>query len=247
MEEDITSEMPFYTRFIDDIFSLCTRRQADTFIDAFNRICPDIQLDESSITRERDGVFLDMNLFIKESGTIGYRIYQKDLNIYQYIPPFSAHSKHVFNAFILNEFKRYRLMCSEDSDYNAQVSRFYMRLLQRGYSDEEIHEARILVPPRSEILVELFARRERHSAASVVTHQINKTRPILVACLPTFHRIHGLESKPFDFSLPKLTQIPDNLMSLPQYQKAFVGGPVLLAHKNLPNIGRILVKSRYHP
>ena len=165
MKEDITSEMPFYTRFIDDIFSLCTRRQADIFIDAFNRICPDIQLDESSITRERDGVFLDMNLFIKENGTIGYRIYQKDPNIYQYIPPFSAHSKHVFNAFILIEFKRYRLMCSKDSDYNTQLSRFYMRLLQRGYSDEEIHEARILVPPRREILVELIAWRERHSAA----------------------------------------------------------------------------------
>jgi len=248
MEEEITKEMTFYTRFIDDIFALCTTSQAETFIDAFNLICPDIQLDADSITLSKSGVFLDMNLFIRDNKTIGYSIFQKVLNIYQYIPPFSAHSPHVFNAFILNELKRYRLMCSEDSDYKTQVSRFYERLLQRGYSAESIHNARVSVPTRSDLLAVLLARREKLSEPTVLPHQLSKSRPILVACLPQFHSMRvGPSNSLLAFSLPKLVRLPPQLTSLPRYKATFDEGPVLLAHKNLKNINSILVSSRYHP
>jgi len=65
--------------------------------------------------------------------------------IYQYIPPISAHSGHVFPALVLNEFKRYRLVCTSDADYEEQVSRFYARLMNRGYTSDMIHEARVQV------------------------------------------------------------------------------------------------------
>jgi hypothetical protein len=245
MEDLLVDSMPFYTRFIDDIFALCTRSQAEAFIHAFNSVCPDIQLDGSSITLERSGVFLDMNLFIKDTSTIGYSIYQKPLNIYQYIPPFSSHSRHVFPAFILNEFKRYRLMCSEDGDYNAQVVRFHERLTQRGFSSDQIHEARIAVPSRHELLANLVARSEEKFSSKAVNRQLDKTRPILVVCLPTFHKswVQRFNVR-FNFSLRNLVHLPPALTTLPRYKEQFAEGPVLVAHKNLPSVAKILVKSR---
>lgn len=244
MESLMVDGLHFYTRFIDDIFALCTRSQAEAFIIAFNAVCSDIQLDDSSISLGRSGVFLDMNIFIKETNTIGYSIFQKPLNIYQYIPPFSAHSHHVFPAFILNEFKRYRLMCSEDGDYNAQVARFYERLTQRGFSSDQIHEARIAVPPRHELLANLFARNEEEVSTSAVKSKRVKTRPILVACLPTFHKSYQERfNVRFNFSLRNLVHLPPELTALPPYKIQFAEGPILVAHKNLPSVGQILVSS----
>jgi hypothetical protein len=233
MEENLVEGMRLYTRFIDDLFAICTEEQARKFVASFQKICEKIQLDPKSITMMDKGVMLDLQLFISE-GKIGHSIYQKPLNIYQYITPSSAHAWHVFPALVLNELKRYRLMCTEDADYNAQVSRFYERLINRGYSDEMIHDARVLVPSRDELMEVLKARREEKLNRSSELQQAKKTRPVVASCLPVFSE---------HFNLASFVHLPPELTSNELYKAKFAEGPVLHAHKNLKSVRGYLSKS----
>jgi hypothetical protein len=235
-QDGLTDQMLFYTRFIDDCFAICTREQAENFVRSFQHICPDIQFDAQSITIDKKGVMLDVELFIREDGTIGHKIFQKPLNIYQYIPPLSAHSEHVFPALVLNEFKRYRLMCTSDADYEEQVSRFYARLMNRGYTSDMIHEARVQVPSRDELMERLKASVVRKETAKHEARRREKLRPVLSSCLPVF-------SVPFN--LASLVRLPPALTSSKRYKEVFAEGPVLNAHKNLPSVRKYLANSRF--
>jgi hypothetical protein len=71
--------------------------------------------------------------------TLATAIFQKPTNKYLYITPKSYHHPSIFANFITSELRRYRLYCSEDSDYQATKTLFYDRLLSRGYQHSYLH------------------------------------------------------------------------------------------------------------
>jgi hypothetical protein len=249
----LPSQMLFYTRYIDDVFAICTRRQKEAFIEAFNSIkCDDegkILFDHDSISPKlgdldsgSTGIMLDLSVRITANGLLGYSLYQKPLNNHQHIPPLSQHQKHVFPSIVLNELKRARLRSSDPDAYYEQVCRFYKQWTDRAYPFEMLHEALRLVPSRDELLnLAALSRRNREKKkADGWTKRLEKTRPLLASCLPTLMQSDGSR-----FSLVKIVEKhvkTSELENTREWKQKFASGPLMEVHKNQANIRAILSK-----
>ena len=82
-------------------------------------------------------VFMDLVIFkgdrFYESGLLDIKVYQKELNIYSYIPFNSNHPKHVFKNFVLGEIKRYIRFNSSEFHFWKMIKKNFRRLRNRGY------------------------------------------------------------------------------------------------------------------
>jgi hypothetical protein len=63
------------------------------------------------------------------------KTYQKDLNLYQYIKPTSAHTNNTLEGLIIGNLQTYKWQNTYTNDFNKIVNLFYNRLKARGYSD----------------------------------------------------------------------------------------------------------------
>ena len=82
-------------------------------------------------------VFLDLFISI-DNGRITTKIYEKDLNLYLYIPPHSCHSKGVIKGVIFGMVHRAKTLCTHSKDRILFLSRCYHRLIARGYTSAMI-------------------------------------------------------------------------------------------------------------
>jgi hypothetical protein len=76
--------------------------------------------------------FLDLNISI-ERGSITTSIYQKDMNLYLYIPPSSAHSPCCFKGLIARELRRYFIQNNKEG-FETMLTKFTGRHLDRRHS-----------------------------------------------------------------------------------------------------------------
>ena len=123
------TQYTYYKRFIDDVFSIWdTPDLANSYIIQFNNVCPTIKF--GAITIGRDGIMLDLPVALQEifdSGhtstydTVTHKLYQKERNIYQYIPPISEHKKNIFENFMAQELRRYKLSCTNSEDFDVML------------------------------------------------------------------------------------------------------------------------------
>ncbi len=154
----------FYRRYIDDIFAnFANREQAAAFIQGFNSVFPTIRCPASSVTILEDkGIFLDVEIYRPSSFTVDgkyhSRLFQKKQNKYLYIPPFSYHSKSMYPAFITAEINRYRLLCTDDNDFQVACQQFEDRLQDRGYSSSFLRPLFLSIPTRQSLLSKLSLR-----------------------------------------------------------------------------------------
>jgi hypothetical protein len=125
-----------YYRFIDDCFLMFTGN-----LENFERnILPDIRdaAKPLTITYEVNSNsldFLDLTIF-NYNDRIATKIFQKRLNTYAYIPPFSKHPPATISGFIKGELTRYQRLCTLEEDIHEIRRLFFERLTQRGYSKE---------------------------------------------------------------------------------------------------------------
>jgi hypothetical protein len=148
-----------YVRYIDDIFIIAPTVFLLQYIGGFNAIESCIQLDAGIIGL--DVPFLDMCVFTDaDDRTLHTRLFQKPINQYLYIPPYSNHSPTVFKNLVQAELKRYRLICSRDSDFETAKSLFYQRLKARGYTTDFLaaHFDPSETPPRASLLAAVTTR-----------------------------------------------------------------------------------------
>ena len=107
-KSDPLFKWPFlFKRYIDDIFGVMNGNNEDVayFKQCFNSLVPSIKID---VTCEGNYViFMDLVLFkgsrFQSCNLLDIKVYQKELNIYSYIPLSSAHPEHVFVNFVKNE------------------------------------------------------------------------------------------------------------------------------------------------
>jgi hypothetical protein len=235
MEHDIWSErraFHFYRRFIDDVFAIFyCRLEARWFIDKFNEIgLGAIFFDEGSVTIGDDGVFLDLKLsLIREENyvTIKTDIFQKAINIYQYITPSSDHGRHVFTNLVQNELQRYRLICSSDNSFEDIKNQFTIRLLARGYDLELIEAAHTRIPQRDFLLAKCLAPQLNSKASR---------QPILIS-----QKFNLYPSLP----LKEIFEIPIDLKNHRAYLMAYGTRDIIIGRKNNPNLAKMLTKSLY--
>ena len=129
----------YYKRFIDDIFGIWIGNTTDEWqefcqdIDNFGVLTWDIK-DQKLSHRVN---FLDLTLTIEDSRVIS-RTYQKDLNLYLYIPPASAHPPGVIKGLLYGLIRRYHAQNTRREDYHNMVRLLYQRLLERGWQSHQI-------------------------------------------------------------------------------------------------------------
>ena len=139
MKNDPKFKWPIlFKRFIDDGFGVLNGDLEDVkyFVKCFNSLTKTIVLD---ITYEGNYVvFMDLVIFkgkrFTECNLLDIKVYQKELNIYSYIPFTSEHPAHVHYNFIKGEIKRYIRFNSNEVYFWQIIEKFFMRLRNRGYS-----------------------------------------------------------------------------------------------------------------
>ena len=82
-------------------------------------------------------VFLDMNMFLKNSSVMT-SLFSKPLNLYLYIPPVSCHPKGVINGLVFGHFIRVHILCCESKTILKETILFTNHLLERGYTFEDL-------------------------------------------------------------------------------------------------------------
>ncbi|KAL7491032.1 hypothetical protein ACHAWT_001425 [Skeletonema menzelii] len=133
------NDLLLYKRFIDDMKGIWigSSQQYEQFqIDTDNY--GDLRWDFGPLTRSID--FLDLTISIGPSYNIITRTYQKPINLYQYIPPHSAHSPKIMKGVVYSLLRQYRRQNSQESDYIHFVLLLFKRLVQRGWDKKVIKQ-----------------------------------------------------------------------------------------------------------
>jgi hypothetical protein len=180
MERNLVDGFKIYQRYIDDIFAICNSSEvAQCFVKQFNKLNKNIQLE--SVTINRTGIFLDLEISLLENNELHYKLYQKPMNKYQYIPLLSAHPKHMIENFIRNELKRYRHYCKEDDDFRNIVKLFFSRLIDRGYTKSFLNSLFSNLPWSNNFILKQNIMHNRTSQQN----DSGSFRPIVVVNLPS--------------------------------------------------------------
>ena len=96
--------------------------------------------------------YLDLTISIADT-KIHTTLYEKELNLYLYIPQHSAHPPGVLTGLVLGNCHRIHTLCSSPADVQQLLQRFFDRLLRRGYS--------------SSLLLPLFRRADELATTSL--------------------------------------------------------------------------------
>lgn len=149
-------ELALYRRYIDDGFGIWVPASADTAADAtrfqlftstmskfginhqFFQSSPHEPLEWEFSDRTKSAVFLDLNITLKDDGSIHTSIYEKALNLYLYIPPHSCHAPGCTRGLIFGMVDRVKALCTDPNDYQPFLRKCLTRLLARGHRKEDI-------------------------------------------------------------------------------------------------------------
>ena len=235
IEEPLLQEIntQYYTRYIDDIFAIFDSiEEAKQYITMFNSYCPTIQLD--TVTTDRSGIFLDLELILinnNDMEKISHKIYQKPINKYQYIPVISNHNPTIFKNFVLQELKRYQLSCTNENDFNHIKNQFKNRLKLRGYPNYIIRNAIDQLTTRDEQIQNLI------NPININNKKI-PISPIITLCMPRL--IPSIKWS-------EILKIPQNITELVAYKTVYKNDKIMIATKNLKNIGETIIRAKYTP
>jgi hypothetical protein len=145
----------FYKRFIDDVLGiwLChpdpeeNARLFTSFQEDMNK-WEGLIWDFTPLSTTCN--FMDLKLSI-QGDRIVTSVFEKEMNLYLYLPPSSAHAKGVGTGLIFGHILRYRRLCTFQKDADDKIKEFKERLIARG------HSRATLLP--------LFQRAEENAAA----------------------------------------------------------------------------------
>jgi hypothetical protein len=129
-------EISRYRRFLDDVFFIWTPSHGSTFEDLKNQasaIIPGIKV--TGHHHHQSISFLDCNVFIHDN-MLKIKPFQKDLNKFSYLPPFSYHPTACIKGFIKAELIRYVRLSSFVNDYHDIALKFKTRLIARGFTTD---------------------------------------------------------------------------------------------------------------
>lgn len=137
-----TGHIFYYQRYIDDLFIIWqgTSKSLANFQRWLKHKLPANLKLEFTDPSTTNVPFLDLNISYNQYlNTFHTSIYQKALNRYAYISPFSNHVPHTFSGFIKGELTRYARLCTDVYTYQLIKDKFKQRLLARGYLFKDIN------------------------------------------------------------------------------------------------------------
>eukprot|EP00956_Cyclotella_meneghiniana_P014218 scaffold21239_cov59-Cyclotella_meneghiniana.AAC.1 len=132
----------FYKRFIDDVIGVWLAHEDP---EQNEQLWKEFQADmnnwhglEWTVEDPSNTVnFMDMTISIV-NGRIETRLYEKDMNLYLYLPPHSSHPRGVFTGLIFGQVLRTRRLCTHVEDAESSINEFFERMLARGHKQESL-------------------------------------------------------------------------------------------------------------
>ena len=126
----------FYRRYIDDGIGLwnCSLPDSQEKFNQFFRQLNDWgRLRWTCTGFVTSLVFMDLTISIKNRH-LHYKTYQKEHNLYLYIPPLSAHPREMLRGLIFGRLRAYCKHNTDLSDYYEMAYLLSQRLIDRGWS-----------------------------------------------------------------------------------------------------------------
>jgi hypothetical protein len=128
----------FYFRYIDDGLGAWIPHPhppTDAALwKSFQEATPFGRLTWTFSPRQSTVNFLDLSLRIHpDDGSIRSRLYEKELNLYLYLPPHSAHPPGILRGFVIGMICRIYTLTTDPSDRRNDIRNLYLRLRNRGY------------------------------------------------------------------------------------------------------------------
>lgn len=123
----------FYRRYIDDVFFIWSGSEQDLIQlqNDMKNFLPRINLSFS--TSPSVIPFLDLIIHLDPSNhSIFFTTFQKPINRYGYLPPFSHHPTHVLKGYIKGELVRYLRSSTKQADFDHMKMLLWSRLIKRG-------------------------------------------------------------------------------------------------------------------
>jgi hypothetical protein len=131
----------FLRRFIDDILGIWIDDGDNTKWENFQKDLNDYgKLKWKIEERCKETNFLDMTIIITNNGKIKTKPYQKEMNLYLYIPPSSAHPAGMIKGLIYSAIRRYKRQNTDRKDFVEMVRLLYQRLRDRGWEKQQLYE-----------------------------------------------------------------------------------------------------------
>ena len=131
--------LQYYGRYIDDVIGIWLPDNEKTTDDInwnkFQKNTPFGVLQWEFTSRTTSLNFLDVQFTIILN-TIETSLYEKELNLYLYLPPHSSHSPGMIKGLISGMILRIQRLTSNQNKILPTIKDFYFRLLARGYSKD---------------------------------------------------------------------------------------------------------------
>ena len=139
-----TTSVPFYKRYIDDVFGVwvppddCTEEESNDLWNDFKGVINSRCLEWEFTERQLSAQFLDLTLTIDNTGRIKTRLYEKPMALYLFIPPHSAHPPGVRVGHIYGNVLRIFRLNTDEKDIVSDVLTFFRRFQRRGHPTDEL-------------------------------------------------------------------------------------------------------------
>jgi hypothetical protein len=219
-----------WTRYLDDIFFTWKygTKNLELFIQALNDTHPSLRFTFSY--HQNHLPFLDTIIF-KHNNQITFRIFQKPLNKFLYIPFTSNHPIGAKKGFIIGELIRYVRNCTLEQDFNEVRSLFRLRLEVRGYPKHFINSLfnQVSFHQRDIYLSDINQETSPTRKSEKLTDTIQK----LFITLPFHPLLHQIKLR------NRLQHYVDHSCPEIRFQ-------VMISHQNHPNIGSLSTSSNFN-
>ena len=210
-------------RYRDDVFDLWQQGlpALDTFTQYINSLYPTIKFEV--VSSENCLHVLDLTLHLVD-GFIRTDVYSKPTDSHLYLPPSSAHPKHVFKAIPFGVATRIRRNCSDDNFFANRLVEYKGYLLNQGYSAKLVNDqfSRALAIPRKDLL----RPKEKPS---------KKLFPFVVTYNPNLPSIGGIIRKHLHL-----------LESNPKLREFFPKNSIIPSFRRTKNLKEILAPSKFN-
>lgn len=247
--DDFSDILLYYRRFIDDVFGIF-RTTGNPTLDRQRWLNLQLRMNtfhglEWTFTPLSTSVdFMDLTIRI-ESNTIVTSLFEKALNIYQYLPPRSCHPPGVITGLVYGNILRTFLLCSKDEDITAKLTLFYHRLRVRGW------ESSTLIPLFIRGLETAYERRRQaatpshHAAAQAQQPTRQKEDPPIFLHLmfnpldPPSRIVHQNWQSTFmqPRNRPHINYLDDTVRGR---RKRYSFGKLTVCYHRQPNLGNLL-------
>lgn len=136
-----STKLLYFRRFIDDIIGIWWDARDELEWKVFQEALPFGSLQWETTKLCEQVVYLDLQITINnKTRKLETTTYQKQMNLFLYIPPHSAHPTGVLKSIIFSNLRRYWIQNTHRADYVTTAAAFANHLVRRGHTRDTIKQ-----------------------------------------------------------------------------------------------------------